>query len=37
MKTMWRTYVPMRREFYAAEARWRDAPFWARRAGTELT
>jgi flavin-dependent dehydrogenase len=37
MEAMWSAYVPMRREFYAAEGRWRDAPFWARRTGTELT
>jgi hypothetical protein len=25
------TYMDMRRGFYAAETRWRDAPFWRRR------
>ena len=28
------TYLQMRRGFYGAEQRWRDAPFWQRRAAS---
>ncbi|MES2739753.1 MAG: FAD-dependent oxidoreductase [Pseudomonadota bacterium] len=29
-------YLHMRRGFYAAEARWRDAPFWRRRSAQNV-
>ena len=34
---LWKSYLMKYRDYYLAERRWSDAPFWSRRHQIELT